>query len=68
MRKAKEEAERVWMEKEGTTLGDGGEEKIRRVLQEKGASGPWGEKAWWSTLHFPNWEGVLDGVVESLIE
>ncbi len=68
VRKAKEEAERVWMEKEGTTLGDGGEEKIRRVLQEKGASGPWGEKAWWSTLHFPNWEGVLDGVVESLIE
>ncbi len=64
VRKAKEDAERQWMEKEGTTLGD--DEKIRKVLE--GGTGPWGEKGWWTTWQFPEWKGVLDGVVESVIE
>ena len=64
VKKAKEDAERQWMEKEGTTLGD--DEKIRKVLE--GETGPWGERGWWPTWQFPEWKGVMDAVVESVIE
>lgn len=66
VKKAKEEAERLWMEKEGT--GIGGDEKIRKVLEEKWKTdGAWWDPRWWQ-WHMPNWEQVLDSVVESVIE
>ena len=68
VRKAKEKAERQWMEKEGTTLG--GDEKVLKVLEGKWKTGDhsswWDSKRWrWKT---PEWEQVFDGLVESVIE
>jgi len=68
VKRAKEEAEKEWMEKEGTTLG--GDEKIRKVLEEKWKTGD--EASWWDS-HFwqwrmPNWEHILDSLVEGLVE
>jgi hypothetical protein len=64
VKKAKEEAERQWMEKEGTSLEDN--KDVRKVLVEKYRP----EKTGW--LHgkviLPNWEDVLDAMVESVIE
>jgi hypothetical protein len=66
VKKAKEEAETKWMEKEGTGLGD---EKIRKVLEEKlkGGEAPWWNGRWryWS---MPKWEQLFDAFVESIIE
>ncbi|CZT43833.1 related to RING-like zinc finger protein ZIN [Rhynchosporium secalis] len=68
VKKAKEEAERRWMEKEGGNLG--GDEKIRRVLEEKWISG--GEKGWWDGRgwhwRMPDFDEVFDGLVEGLVE
>jgi len=68
VKKAKEEAERQWMEKEGTSLG--GDEKIRKALEEKlknGSDASWWESRWWQ-LSVPDWEQIFDTAVESLIE
>ncbi|KAH9222141.1 RING finger protein-like protein [Leptodontidium sp. 2 PMI_412] len=69
VRKAKEEAERRWMEKEGGNLG--GDEKIRRVLEEKWISGNekgWWDGRWWCQFKVPDWEQVFDALVEGLVE
>jgi len=66
VKKAKEEAERQWMEKEGTVLG--GDEKIRKVLEEKWKNdGEWWDVRWlqWK---MPNWEQIFDSLIESVIE
>ena len=67
VKKAKEDAERQWMEKEGTDLGD---EKIRRVLTEKlkndGEISWWGGR-WWQ-WELPNWEQLFDAAVEATID
>lgn len=66
VKKAKEEAEKQWMEKEGTTLG--GDEKIRKVLEERRKmDGAWWDPRWWQ-WHMPNWELILDSVVEGVVE
>ncbi|PQE31647.1 hypothetical protein CJF32_00007163 [Rutstroemia sp. NJR-2017a WRK4] len=65
VRKAKEEAERAWLEKEGGGLGD---EKVRRGLERKWKRGVgvWWWEGWWAGL--PGWEQVVDGVVEAVVE
>jgi len=66
VKKAKEEAEKQWIEKEGTHLGD---EKIRKVLEGKLKSG---EVSWrgfrWLQWNMPNWEQLLDAIVEGIVE
>ncbi len=66
VKKAKEEAEREWMEKEGTTLG--GDENIRKVLEDKWKTGD--DPSWWEGWQWkrPNWEHLLDGFLEGLVE
>ena len=68
VKKAKEEAERRWMEKEGTDLG--GDDKIRKVLEDKWKTG--GEASWWDIRGWhwamPNWEQVFDALVEGVVE
>jgi hypothetical protein len=68
VKKAKEEAERRWMEKEGTDLG--GDDKIRKVLEDEWKKG--GEWSWWDFrgLHWtmPNWEKMFDALVNGVIE
>jgi len=68
VKKAKEEAERRWMEKEGGNLG--GDEKIRKVLEEKWISG--GEKGWWDVRGWqwrvPDCGQLFDALVEGLVE
>lgn len=68
VKKAKEEAERRWMEKEGTDLG--GDDKIRKVLEDKWKKG--GEASWWDSRGWhwtvPNWEQVFDALVEGVVE
>jgi hypothetical protein len=62
VKKAKEEAERQWMEKEGKSLEDN--KDVRKVLVEKYHNEM--NPGW---LQFvPNWEAVLDAVIESVIE
>lgn len=65
VRKAKEEAERRWLEKEGKEAGVGKAEEVRGLLGGKG-----GENAldWWIGLRLPNSEACLDAVVEIFIE
>jgi hypothetical protein len=67
VKKAKEEAERQWIEKEGTDLG--GDEKIRKVLEEKwkqGGDASWLSIRWqWKML---NWEEIFDTLVEGIVE
>lgn len=67
VRKAKEEAEKRWMEKEGADLSD---EKAKKALEEKLSRG--GEAPWWGeTLRGwnpPSWEQLLDALVETVIE
>jgi hypothetical protein len=64
VKKAKEEAERQWMEKEGTSLEDNRD--VRKVLVEKYHP----EKTGWlhGKLKMPIWKDVLDAVVETVIE
>ncbi|EPE26092.1 RING/U-box [Glarea lozoyensis ATCC 20868] len=65
VKKAKEEAERQWVEKEGTDLG--GNEKVRKVLQEKRKND--GDVGWWSChLSMPNWQSMLDAMMEMVVE
>jgi len=67
VKKAKEEAERQWMEKEGTDLGD---EKARKVLEQrlrKEGDGPWWEGRWWQ-WEMPDLELLFDSLVESIVE
>lgn len=66
VKKAKEEAEKQWMEKEGTDLGD---EKIRKALEDKlkGREVPWWNGRWWQ-LHMPKWEQLFDVVVECIVD
>ncbi|KAE8450558.1 hypothetical protein EG329_006289 [Mollisiaceae sp. DMI_Dod_QoI] len=66
VKKAKEEAERQWMEKEGTTLGS--DEKVRKVLEnEWKKDSSWFDGSWWE-WKAPNWEHMLDALVETVIE
>lgn len=63
VKKAKEEAEKQWMEKEGTNLG--GDEKVRKALEnEWKKDGSWFDREWKA----PNWEQILDALVETVIE
>jgi hypothetical protein len=64
VKKAKEEAERQWMEKEGMSLEDNRD--VRKALVEKYHP----EKTGWlhGKLKMPIWEDVLDAVVETVIE
>ena len=68
VKKAKEEAERQWMEKEGNVLG--GDEKIRKVLEEKWKND--GDASWWNARwlqwKMPNWEQIFDSLIESVVE
>jgi hypothetical protein len=68
VKKAKEEAERQWMEKEGTNLG--GDEKIRKVLEEKWKQG--NDSGWWEGKRrhwkMPNWEELFDALIEGVVE
>ena len=69
VKKAKEEAERQWMEKEGNVLG--GDEKIRKVLEEKwksNADGSWWDARWLMQWKMPNWEQIFDSLIESVVE
>lgn len=68
VKKAKEEAEKQWIEKEGTNLG--GDEKIRKVLEQKwkkGSEGGWLGGTWWK-WKAPGWEQMFDGLVEGVVE
>ncbi|TVY83588.1 E3 ubiquitin-protein ligase [Lachnellula suecica] len=68
VKKAKEEAERQWMEKEGTDLGD--DDKVRKVLEDKwkkDGEASWWESRWWQ-WNMPNWQNMLDALVETVIE
>ena len=67
VRKAKEEAERRWMEKEGADLND---EKTERALEEKLSKA---NEAFWLEGRFWQWklptcEQVFDFLVESVVE
>jgi hypothetical protein len=67
VKKAKEEAERQWMEKEGADLRD---EKVKKVLEDElnkgGEVSCWEGVLWqWKT---PDWEQLFDALVESVIE
>jgi hypothetical protein len=67
VKKAKEDAERQWMEKEGADLRD---EKVKKVLEDElnkgGEVSCWEGVLWqWKT---PNWEQLFDALVESVIE
>lgn len=68
VQKAKEEAEKTWMEKEGTDLGC--DEKVRKLLEEKWKKGR--EASWWESRlwhwKMPNWEQVFDAMVEGIVE
>jgi len=67
VKKAKEEAERQWMDKEGTVLGD---EKVRKVLEEKlhiGGEPPFWAGKWWQ-WEMPKWGQLLDAVVEGIVD
>ncbi|RDL33659.1 uncharacterized protein BP5553_08027 [Venustampulla echinocandica] len=68
VKKAKEEAERRWLEKEGRDLGN--DETMRKVLKEKrereGDAPWWDNKLWhWNA---PNWQNMFDALVGSLVE
>jgi hypothetical protein len=68
VKKAKEEAERRWMEKEGTDLG--GDDKIRKVLEDewkKGREAGWLDVRGWR-FGMPNWEQMFDALVEVIVE
>lgn len=64
VKKAKEDAERQWMEKEGSTVESN--ETVRKVLVERyqPGTGP----GWWSQWRLPDWEMVFDTVVEGVVE
>ncbi|KAF4624861.1 hypothetical protein G7Y89_g13305 [Cudoniella acicularis] len=68
VKKAKEDAERQWMEKEGTDLGD--DEKIRKVLEERWKKD--GDVSWWQARRWhwdsSNWSNMFDTLVEGLVE
>jgi hypothetical protein len=67
VRKAKEEAERQWMEKEGADVND---EKTKKALEEKITKGS--EASWWERgvgqWKMPTCEQVFDALVGSVIE
>jgi hypothetical protein len=67
VKKAKEDAERQWMEKEGTDIGD---EKVRKVLEEKlhigGEASFW--KGRWRQWEIPKLEQLFDALVEVILE
>jgi hypothetical protein len=64
IKKAKEEAEKQWMEKEGTTLEDN--EDVRKGLVERFHSGK--DAAGWLHGKTPQWRDVLDALVEGVVE
>ncbi|PSS25609.1 hypothetical protein M430DRAFT_95869 [Amorphotheca resinae ATCC 22711] len=67
IKKAKEEAERQWMEKEGAGLHD---EKIKKALQEK--LNKRSEASWWEGMlrqwRLANWEQWFDALIETIVE
>jgi hypothetical protein len=67
VKKAKEEAERRWMEKEGTDLGA---DEVKRALEENGkidSEAQWWESRW-CQWNLPTWLQVFDALVEGVIE
>lgn len=66
VKKAKEEAERQWMEKEGSGLGD--DEKVRKVLEDKWKKGEDGTWIVGWRFRWPDWERWFDGFVEGIVE
>lgn len=67
VRKAKEEAEREWMEKEVAGVSD---ERTKKALEEemsKGSEASWWEGAFWE-WRLPTCKRVFDALVESVIE
>lgn len=68
VKKAKEKAEREWMDKEGG--GIGGDEKVRKVLEQKWKKGR--EVTWWEgdgrwDWNLPSVEQIFDGIVEGVV-
>lgn len=69
VKKAKEKAEKEWMDKEGGVIG--GDEKVRKVLEQKwnrGRGVAWWQGGGWWCWTFPNVEQILDTIVEGAIE
>jgi len=68
VKRAKERAERDWVEREGGKLGDSG---IKKVLEEK-IAGSRGRTGWEGFVpwrwRLPRWEGVVDTVIDGIIE
>lgn len=60
VKKAKEEAERRWLEKEGGAL-DGGE--VKKALGGKAM-----EQGWLNHWTLPDWQNLLDSVVDCVVE
>lgn len=63
LKKAKEEAERQWMEKEGKGIKDN--KDVQKILAEKYQPK---KNTSWLQVRLPKWENVLDTVVERVIE
>lgn len=64
VRKARVEAEKRWMEKEGKGVESG---KVVKALRSEEASG-WWDYLRWERVGQMDWEGVVDAVVEFWIE
>ncbi|KAL3428401.1 hypothetical protein PVAG01_01911 [Phlyctema vagabunda] len=64
VKKAKEEAERAWLEKEGTSLGD--DAALRKTLEENWKKAGVGMS--WLRWRIPDGQTILDALVESVIE
>jgi hypothetical protein len=65
VRKAKEEAERRWLEKEGKEAGVGKAEDVRSLL---GGTGCDNGLEWWIRWKWPSSERCLDAAVEMIVE
>jgi hypothetical protein len=63
VKKAKEDAERQWMEKEGTSLETN--DAIRKVIIEKYHPG---KETGWRQMKMPEWDKLIDALVEGMIE
>jgi hypothetical protein len=63
VKKAKEDAEKQWMEKEGTSLE--ANDEVRKVIVERYHPG---KEARWRYLKIPEWNKIIDALIESVIE
>ncbi|RDW92109.1 RING finger protein (Zin) [Coleophoma crateriformis] len=64
VKKAKMEAERAWMEKEGTALD--ADNALRKALEENWQHSS-GSRTWWH-LRMPNWQSLFDALVSGVLE